>query len=344
MIRNQDSERFSWLVEHGVDLNVPRRDTSDAYLLAHPLWFYAITHNLGVDVMRKMIEYGVDVNKKDTVVGDTALHLAAESDDSGYCRVLLESGASVHAQNFNCRQPIHLASGVAKRENLVSLIAAGADATARATFGLTPLHMYAAGHSESDDGATVTILLRAGADIDAVDDRGRNAAFRAIALNSPSRLFNLIRHGISLGSYCRAAENDLFGFLTFEPHRDGPVRHGQVIACLYMAGTDIDPEYWRERQERFWKQKSDPRVISEYTQSFDKHCALIIRCHTAEVWAVCTGLQALKLPALVLCEIIQALLWFWPRLKFHDIWNRVVAVRHFHERRQRARLVFSSKA
>lgn len=74
-------------------------------------------------------------------------------------------------------------------------------------------------------------------------------------------------------------------------------------------------------------------LVLNAIQEFGFECNRVIHRHDARIIEVCTALQDLHLPALQLCEIIQAVLWFWPRLKFHDIWNRVVLVRHFHDRR-----------
>ena len=45
---------------------------------------------------------------------------------------------------------------------------------------------------------------------------------------------------------------------------------------------------------------------------------------------VCIAMQGLRLPALVTCEILQAVCSAWPRIPFHCYWNLAVAVKHFH--------------
>jgi Ankyrin repeats (many copies)/Ankyrin repeat len=114
--------------------------------------------------------------------GDTALHAAAFSYDSGMARDLITRGAGIRARNRRGAEPLHAAvTGVPgaaswdparQREVIVSLIGAGADPNAAAAGGVTPLHRAVRNRCS----AAVEALLRAGGDPRLRTDRGSTAA------------------------------------------------------------------------------------------------------------------------------------------------------------------------
>ena len=61
-------------------------------------------------------------------------------------------------------------------------------------------------------------------------------------------------------------------------------------------------------------------------ESIDKASAKIVRTLSIDT---CIGLQMLRLPALVLCEILLARLRKWPGIKFHYFWQFVTKIKHF---------------
>ena len=114
--------------------------------------------------------------------GDTALHAAAFSYDTGMTRELVARGANVRAKNRRGAEPLHAAvmgapgsahwNPTQQRAVILSLIEAGADPNAAAAGGVTPLHRAVRNRCS----AAVETLLNAGADPHLTNDSGSTAS------------------------------------------------------------------------------------------------------------------------------------------------------------------------
>ena len=89
-------ELVIWLVEKGLDINVPD------YYGATPLYRQAI---LGRDTVKLLLELGADIEKPNTY-GDTPLHMAAEFFHPKTVKFLIDKGANVNAKNDMGRTPL----------------------------------------------------------------------------------------------------------------------------------------------------------------------------------------------------------------------------------------------
>ena len=89
-------ELVIWLVEKGLDINVP-----DCYG-ATPLYRQAI---LGRDTVKLLLELGADIGKPNTY-GETPLHVAAEFFHPKTVKLLIDKGADVNAKNDMGRTPL----------------------------------------------------------------------------------------------------------------------------------------------------------------------------------------------------------------------------------------------
>ena len=89
-------ELVIWLVEKGLDINVPD------YYGATPLYRQAI---LGRDTVKLLCELGADIEKPNTY-GDTPLHMAAEFFHPKTVKLLIDKGADVNAKNDMGRTPL----------------------------------------------------------------------------------------------------------------------------------------------------------------------------------------------------------------------------------------------
>ena len=113
--------------------------------------------------------------------GDTALHAAGFSYDTGVARDLIARGADIRASNRRGAQPLHAAvvgNPVSPTWNptdqclvIMFLIDSGADPNAVAAGGVTPLHRAVRNRCS----AAVATLLRAGADPRLPNDSGSTA-------------------------------------------------------------------------------------------------------------------------------------------------------------------------
>ena len=89
-------ELVIWLVEKGLDINVPD------YYGATPLYRQAI---LGRDTVKLLCELGADIEKPNTY-GETPLHMAAEFFHPRTVKFLIDKGANVNAKNDMGRTPL----------------------------------------------------------------------------------------------------------------------------------------------------------------------------------------------------------------------------------------------
>lgn len=133
-----------------------------------------------LDLVRKHIAAGpLSVHQRGWI-GDTPLHWPAHNGFVEILEVLLDAGAVIDADEINCYggKPLHWASEHAPKA-VELLLRRGANVNSRNLksdsefFGMTPLIMNA---TQKDDCAEVTdLLLRAGAEIGAVDSQGKTA-------------------------------------------------------------------------------------------------------------------------------------------------------------------------
>ena len=123
-----------------------------------------------------MCDAGADPRTSNRV-GVTPLHSAAEKDAADVALVLLRHGADVGAANAVGDTPLHWAAEKGHTGAARALLSAGADVRRGNKYGSTPLHAAASGTGEP---ALVDLLLRFGADPQAVDGHGQTPAEVAV--------------------------------------------------------------------------------------------------------------------------------------------------------------------
>ena len=132
-------------------------------------------------------------------IGDTPLHWPAHNNHVEICKILVDAGADIEADEINCYggKPLHWASEHAPAA-VDLLLQHGADVNSRNMkqdsefFGMTPLIMNA---TQRDDCSEATeLLIAAGADVNAVDARGRTALAHARSQNRTKIISVLERH------------------------------------------------------------------------------------------------------------------------------------------------------
>lgn len=144
--------------------------------------------------LREMLEGDATLATVFNSDGWTPLHLAAHFGHTTAARLLLDSGADVHAWSKNdlANQPLHAsAAGQAPVELLALLLDAGADVNAREHGGFTPIQQCA----ENGDLAAVQLLLARGADVRAQADDGRTALSFALTGEHEAIASLLREHG-----------------------------------------------------------------------------------------------------------------------------------------------------
>jgi ankyrin repeat protein len=141
-----------------------------------------------LDIVRKHIAVDpLSVHQRGWI-GDTPLHWPSHEGYVEIVEALLDAGAVIEADETNCYggKPLHWASEHSPR-TVEALLRRGADVNARnikpdsAFYGMTPLIMNA---SQKDNCAEVTeLLIHAGADVSAIDAKGRTALDCAVEGN-----------------------------------------------------------------------------------------------------------------------------------------------------------------
>lgn len=147
-------------------------------------------------VVRRLIEYGVDVNRRDseghTPLHWLLLHRSTRAEALPMIRLLLKNGADGDkAVNLWGETPLMVAAKADFPEALQLLLDQGADATRRSNFMETALH-FAAHHYTVE---TINLLLDAGADIDAPDRTGQTALHIAAHHNRRDVVKTLVARG-----------------------------------------------------------------------------------------------------------------------------------------------------
>lgn len=119
-----------------------------------------------------LIEHGAKTSIRDNW-SYTPLHLiATHSKDPKAIEILLANGAEVNSRAEFETTPLGMAMGNNSVEIVDVLLRNGADPKLRNQAGRTPLHSVARYANQSDFGTVIRLLVKYGADVNAVDDAG----------------------------------------------------------------------------------------------------------------------------------------------------------------------------
>lgn len=94
----------------------------------------------GRRVIQLLVSYGLSVNTKNTLTGDSPLYVATLLGRSYFIEDLLALGADPDLQNFRGRAPLHLVAGSGNNSIVMALLTNGANPNIKNVEGTTPLH------------------------------------------------------------------------------------------------------------------------------------------------------------------------------------------------------------
>ena len=123
----------------------------------------AVYEGSSVDVLRALLEAGVDVESADAE-GSTALHWSAIYSTQEVIDALVEAGANVHARDDTGATPLHAAAWVANQVAVLAFLKHGAEVNVKDNIECVPLHFAAFGAGRQGTARMVDLLLRWGAD------------------------------------------------------------------------------------------------------------------------------------------------------------------------------------
>ncbi len=227
------------LVRSGADVNA-RDDRNNVPL------HLAVRHNPDPAVAVALLEAGAEVNAWatgffiDAGWDYTPLHEAVAHKNPDVTATLLQEGADVHAvgyrpQNPGRMSPIHAIHAAAARADdpvtISLLVRAGADVNARTNNGQTPLHEAAA---TNNNPAIIEALVEAGADVNARAAGGRTPLHVAAAGNTnPAMVVALLEAGADLRTRTATGSTPLLEAASGNPNP-------AVLEALVAAGADVN--------------------------------------------------------------------------------------------------------
>lgn len=139
------------------------------------------------EALSALLRSGAETEAQDSM-GQTALHKAAESGNVLCIDVLVSGGAVTDVKDMRGCTPFHIAAWNRHRTATLALLRTGADIASVDNDGRSALHLAVTDRyfdlNPSDVASTVDLLLRWGADENAVDSTGDTPAFKW-AINAP---------------------------------------------------------------------------------------------------------------------------------------------------------------
>lgn len=148
-----------------------------------------------MEILNYLIEAGADVDATNRA-GRTALMLAAQEKQRDAVQALIAAGADVNARDQLGGSALLWSAAMADSDMVSDLIHAGADhSITDRQLGKTPL-MWACAISE--DPESIDVLVDAGADIEATDNRSMTPLMHAAQTGSSANIMRMIEHNADL--------------------------------------------------------------------------------------------------------------------------------------------------
>src|SRR6185369_1554534 len=161
--------------------------------------------------------------------GDTRLADAAMKRDTATVRKLIEQHVDLNAPGADGTPALHWLVRVDDFETARRLIRAGADASKRNRYGVTPMALASAnGNAEM-----IALLLEAGADANVVDQTGETALMTSTKSGSAEAVRTLLDHGAAVDTRDPAFQQTALMMAVRENHPD-------IVKLLSDRGAQVN--------------------------------------------------------------------------------------------------------
>lgn len=218
-----------YLIDHGANVNAYPIDDGWG-----PLQETAAVSK-SVEMAKLLIARGADINSEIY----PALSIAINSERKDLCEFLIQSGADVNGKDRWGHTPLHYAIRSDDSDFMNILIANGAEVNIKHPGGYSPYYTHSAGETLLQHAAltgrteAVKLLLEAGADISAKDDRGRTVLHRAAELADRDIVELLLDKGDRIDE-----KDDESGFTAL--HHAARFGNKSAAEVLIARGADIN--------------------------------------------------------------------------------------------------------
>ena len=186
------------------------------------------------EIVKLLVEYGVNINDRDKISNDTALMVALEQNHFEVVKLLVENGADVNATNDICQTALDLAKTDEIREYLIN--------RANIDWNIQLLASVI-----RDDFNKIEQCLKNGADIDAKDNDGETALMIAIPhrrldvdssfdIEYSKRYLNRAKYLIDAGANVNAKDN----FCRTALMLASIYEHLEIVKLLVANGANVN--------------------------------------------------------------------------------------------------------
>jgi ankyrin repeat protein len=218
------------LVQRGADIEVKDSTTSHGGTVLHS----AIKHGKG-ELVELLLAHGADPNGANSW-GLTPLHVASKRNEARIVELLIAHGAFIDRHDGTGYTALFFAFRWDARDVIPVLLAHGADRGAKITDGGWTLLHYASNFWTGDyNGLAKSLLVLAGADVNAIDASGKTPLhFAARGIAEDNGLFMakfLLENGADVDAICRDGRS---------PLQEAISRDNDRVAALLLAhGADV---------------------------------------------------------------------------------------------------------
>lgn len=192
----------------------------------------AICQVCNMDTIQRAFKMGADINDIDEA-GNNILHFAARNEDPEVLRLMFDFGfplANIDQQNKGGKTPLMKAVKIGNVENVLSLLARGANSNIALANGTTAIHVACSW----DHPEIASVLVNAGANIEAVDGDLMRPIHHAAYISSLKMLRAVVENGADTSTTTRRKDTALHLLLA-----DLTEKSGKNYVAKMLEGVKI---------------------------------------------------------------------------------------------------------